>query len=217
MTARQRRKIFPHLEEDSKTGTSDANGTTDDANDASNNNGNDSNSKNKNEGSYDNDKSNKSKGRSNNSGQSSTDESNTSNNNNNNNNASSATMKHLLPLPLVLTVLVCSGLFWIASFRDAFATGKPMLDTLSVLWGQEDADANLLVSVIPSVYCLQHSTFILFYYFTLLSNTVFQILHCIDSCGLCLCFDCCNYCIICSLTPSFRIQTNNQKLQYQHQ
>lgn len=52
---------------------------------------------------------------------------------------------HLLPLPLVLTVLVCSGLFWIASFRDVMATGKPILDTLSILWGQENADANFLV------------------------------------------------------------------------
>ncbi len=52
---------------------------------------------------------------------------------------------HLLPLPLVLTVLVCSGLFWIASFRDVMATGKPILDTLSMIWGQEDADANFLV------------------------------------------------------------------------
>jgi hypothetical protein len=53
---------------------------------------------------------------------------------------------HLIPLPLVFTVIVCSGLFWIASFRDVMATGKPILDTLSMLWGQEDADANYLVS-----------------------------------------------------------------------
>jgi hypothetical protein len=26
------------------------------------------------------------------------------------------------------------------------ATGKPILDTLGVLWGQDDADINLLVS-----------------------------------------------------------------------
>ena len=54
---------------------------------------------------------------------------------------------HLLPLPLVLTVLVYLGLFWIASFRDVMATGKPILDTLGVLWGQDDVDANFLVSV----------------------------------------------------------------------
>ncbi|KAL9189886.1 hypothetical protein ACHAXT_009561 [Thalassiosira profunda] len=51
---------------------------------------------------------------------------------------------HLLPLPLVVTVLVCSGLFWVASFRDVMATGKPILDRLGALWGQEDADANYL-------------------------------------------------------------------------
>ena len=60
--------------------------------------------------------------------------------------STSQAVQHLLPLPLVLTVLVCSGLFWIASFRDVMATGKPMLDTLSILWGQNDADANFLVS-----------------------------------------------------------------------
>ena len=52
---------------------------------------------------------------------------------------------HLLPLPLVLTVLVCSGLFWLSSFRDVMATGKPILDSLAVLWGQDDADARFLV------------------------------------------------------------------------
>ncbi|KAL3791856.1 hypothetical protein ACHAW5_002907 [Stephanodiscus triporus] len=51
---------------------------------------------------------------------------------------------HLLPLPLVLTVLVCSGLFWIASFRDVMATGKPILDSFAVLWGQDDADSHFL-------------------------------------------------------------------------
>jgi len=58
--------------------------------------------------------------------------------------AAGSSVDHLLPLPLVLTVLVCSGLFWITSFRDVMATGKPMLDTLGFLWGQEDADANFL-------------------------------------------------------------------------
>jgi len=50
----------------------------------------------------------------------------------------------LIPLPLVFTVILCSGLFWISSFRDALATGKPILDMLGILWGQDDADANLL-------------------------------------------------------------------------
>jgi hypothetical protein len=57
---------------------------------------------------------------------------------------------HLLPLPLVLLVILCSGFHWISSFRDMMATGKPILDNLGiVLWGQSDADINLLVSFIP--------------------------------------------------------------------
>ena len=32
-----------------------------------------------------------------------------------------------------------------ASFRDVMATGKPILDRLAVLWGQDDADARFLV------------------------------------------------------------------------
>ena len=52
---------------------------------------------------------------------------------------------HLLPLPLVYVVLVCSGLFWITSFRDVMATGKPILDRLGALWGQDDADSLFLV------------------------------------------------------------------------
>ncbi|KAL7540558.1 hypothetical protein ACHAWF_006722 [Thalassiosira exigua] len=55
-----------------------------------------------------------------------------------------ASAGHLLPLPLVLTALVCSGLLWVASFRDAMSTGKPILDTLGFLWGSDDADANYL-------------------------------------------------------------------------
>ncbi|KAL3822382.1 hypothetical protein ACHAXA_010860, partial [Cyclostephanos tholiformis] len=51
---------------------------------------------------------------------------------------------HLLPLPLVYVVLVCSGLFWITSFRDVMATGKPILDRLGALWGQDDADSLFL-------------------------------------------------------------------------
>jgi hypothetical protein len=53
---------------------------------------------------------------------------------------------HLLPMPLVLLVLLCSGFYWISSFRDMMATGKPMLDSLgSMLWGQSEDDINLLV------------------------------------------------------------------------
>jgi hypothetical protein len=53
---------------------------------------------------------------------------------------------HLLPMPLVLLVLLCSGFYWISSFRDMMATGKPMLDNLgSMLWGQSENDINLLV------------------------------------------------------------------------
>lgn len=59
---------------------------------------------------------------------------------------------HLLPLPLVLTVLVCSGLFWIASFRDVMATGKPILDSFAVLWGQDDADSHFLVRLLTTVH-----------------------------------------------------------------
>ena len=37
------------------------------------------------------------------------------------------------------------GVLSVASFRDVMATGKPILDRLGALWGQEDADANYLV------------------------------------------------------------------------
>ena len=62
--------------------------------------------------------------------------------------AAGSSHHHLLPLPLVLTVLVCSGFFWMSCFRDVMATGKPILDKLGVLWGQDDADSNLLVSFV---------------------------------------------------------------------
>lgn len=37
------------------------------------------------------------------------------------------------------------------------ATGKPILDTLGVLWGQMDGDANLLVSLFQliAVFCAE--------------------------------------------------------------
>ena len=40
---------------------------------------------------------------------------------------STSSVDHLLPLPLVMITLLCSGLFWVTSFRDAFATGQPLL------------------------------------------------------------------------------------------
>ncbi|EJK70133.1 hypothetical protein THAOC_08534 [Thalassiosira oceanica] len=64
--------------------------------------------------------------------------------------AAPAPSDHLLPLPLVVIVLLCSGLFWMSSFRDVMATGKPVLDTVGKLWGQEDADLNLLVGLIEN-------------------------------------------------------------------
>jgi hypothetical protein len=45
--------------------------------------------------------------------------------------SSSCAVHHLLPLPLVIITLLCSGLFWVMSFRDAFATGQPLLLNLS--------------------------------------------------------------------------------------
>jgi hypothetical protein len=64
---------------------------------------------------------------------------------NNGHTSSSSMHHHLLPLPLVYTVLICSGLFWITSFRDVMATGKPILNKATALFGHEDADANYLV------------------------------------------------------------------------
>ena len=124
----QRRKIFPHIEDDKSSPSS---GAKDDG-----------------DPSYDNAKSSKSKKRSSAKGK--------GKGNKNGSGASSgngvaprgaapAPSDHLLPLPLVVTVLLCSGLFWMSSFRDVMATGKPVLDTVGKLWGQEDADLNLLV------------------------------------------------------------------------
>ena len=132
-TPRQRRKIFPHyLDEADKASSDDASKSNSSKNDEA----------------YDNAKSKKSnkqhpsaKNKAN--GTSSDTKSATPTSKES---AAGSALHHLLPLPLVLTVLICSGLFWIASFRDVFATGKPILDTLGVLWGQDDADANFLVS-----------------------------------------------------------------------
>lgn len=37
------------------------------------------------------------------------------------------TISYLIPLPLVMIVLVCSGVCWTLSFRDLMATGRPIL------------------------------------------------------------------------------------------
>ena len=64
--------------------------------------------------------------------------------------AAGSSIHHLVPLPLVLTVLVCSGFYWIVCFRDVMATGKPILDydnrLSSMVWGEDiNADLNYLV------------------------------------------------------------------------
>jgi len=126
----QRRKIFPHIEDDKSSPSS---GTEDGDGDPS----------------YDNAKSSKSKKRSSAKGKGKGNKCGSSNGNSNGvakpRAAAPAPSDHLLPLPLVVTVLLCSGLFWMSSFRDVMATGKPVLDTVGKLWGQEDADLNLLV------------------------------------------------------------------------
>jgi len=65
--------------------------------------------------------------------------------------AAGSSIHHLVPLPLVLTVLICSGFYWIVCFRDVMATGKPILDydnrLSSIIWGEDvNADMNYLVS-----------------------------------------------------------------------
>lgn len=127
MTNPQRRKIFPHLEESKKATTKQTKERDD---------------------TYDNAKTTKAaKAKQHPSvrKQNGTAYGNTGNNNKNQSGSSAS--HHLVPLPLAFTVLLCSGLFWISSFRDMMATGKPILDTLGFLWGQVDADANFLVSL----------------------------------------------------------------------
>ncbi|KAL7534474.1 hypothetical protein ACHAXR_007958, partial [Thalassiosira sp. AJA248-18] len=144
-TTPRRRKIFPHLDEETKKSSSAS--LSDDAKAPADKNG-DTKAKSQ-DSSYDNAKS-KKKGSKHPSAarKASKKSSETTANENKNddipNDAAGSAMHHLIPLPLVLTVLVCSGLFWIASFRDVMATGKPILDTMGVLWGQDDADANFL-------------------------------------------------------------------------
>mmetsp|Transcript_8732 Transcript_8732/g.12783 ORF Transcript_8732/g.12783 Transcript_8732/m.12783 type:complete len:497 (+) Transcript_8732:93-1583(+) len=55
-----------------------------------------------------------------------------------------ASVHHLLPLPLVIITLLCSGLFWVMSFRDAFATGQPLLLNLSSTSSLAQAELSLL-------------------------------------------------------------------------
>lgn len=58
--------------------------------------------------------------------------------------SSSSVIHHLLPLPLVIITLLCSGLFWVLSFRDAFATGQPLLLNLSSVPSLAQAELSLL-------------------------------------------------------------------------
>ena len=142
-TNARRRKIFPHLDEAKKSTSDESSGNADNSDNAK---------QQESEASYDNAKSKKGTKQQHPSAKKSGKQSPKANGTNKNNDAAISNetagnaFDHLLPLPLVLTVLVCSGLFWIASFRDVMATGKPILDTLGVLWGQEDADSNFLVS-----------------------------------------------------------------------
>ena len=67
--------------------------------------------------------------------------------------AAGSPIHHLVPLPLVLTVLICSGFYWIVCFRDVMATGKPILDydnrLSGMLWGEGvNADLNYLVRIL---------------------------------------------------------------------
>ncbi|KAL3785147.1 hypothetical protein ACHAWO_011208 [Cyclotella atomus] len=127
MPAAQRRKIFPHLDKE-KPPTAAANSTKPDE-----------------EENYDNAKTSKKH-------PSATRNASKANGKKDSNTATTSnTIKkeapthHLLPLPLVLLVILCSGFHWISSFRDMMATGKPILDNLGiVLWEQSDADINLL-------------------------------------------------------------------------
>ena len=135
MPATQRRKIFPHLSE-TKTTSSDT-GTKEK------------------EDLYDNAKSKhpSARAKSNDKSNAKNKEANTTANINNstNNSSSSRTNNNtspqtpLLPLPLVLTTLLCSGIYWISSFRDMMATGKPVLDSLGMML---EGDVNWLVSVL---------------------------------------------------------------------
>ena len=40
------------------------------------------------------------------------------------NNVNKGHFKHFIPMPLLFTIMVCSGFLWIISFRDVFATGR---------------------------------------------------------------------------------------------
>ena len=140
-TTTRRRKIFPHLEEsdgkkkadNDNIGNKDATKSKDGAS-------------NNNNAEYDNAKSSKKKKQHPSAVKKSTKSTTNSDDDVIPNEEAGTSLHHLVPLPLVFTVLICSGLFWISSFRDVMATGKPILDTLGVLWGQDDADIHFLVS-----------------------------------------------------------------------
>eukprot|EP00956_Cyclotella_meneghiniana_P042666 scaffold248969_cov76-Cyclotella_meneghiniana.AAC.1 len=124
MPATQRRKIFPHLEDESTTGDKQ-NGKSEE---------------------YDNAKS-KDKSTTKKHPSARTKKTSSDDTNDMVRSRKEASTHHLLPMPLVITAMICSGLFWISSFRDVMATGKPILDSLGMLWGQVDGDAKFLVSL----------------------------------------------------------------------
>lgn len=41
--------------------------------------------------------------------------------------------RHLAPYPLIVVIIICSGPLWLISFRDIFATGRPLFDLDSML------------------------------------------------------------------------------------
>jgi len=57
---------------------------------------------------------------------------------------------HLAPLPLVLTVLVCSGFMWMLAFRDLMATGRPIM-------GRMDEAMQVSYHVLAVYKCMQQN------------------------------------------------------------
>ena len=42
--------------------------------------------------------------------------------------------QHFVPLPLLVTIMICSGFLWVMCFRDVFATGRPIFGEIDVLF-----------------------------------------------------------------------------------
>lgn len=118
----RRRRIFPHLSSDEGSANKESSEKKEEA-------GNKDGEKN---GAYDNAKSNKPTAASTN-GVAPPEKS-----------SSAAAAHHLLPLPLVIITLLCSGLFWVMSFRDAFATGQPLFLKLSTAPSLAQAELSFL-------------------------------------------------------------------------